>query len=96
MGGHRLYLDCRGHGGPTVVLFNGLGEVTASWARIVPQVDATTRVCAYDRAGQGWSGDVDGAQDGVTAANDLHRLLSWLASTVRLCWSDTPSAAPMR
>ncbi len=75
VGGHRLYLDCRGHGGPTVVLFNGLGEVTASWARIVPQVDTTTRVCAYDRAGQGWSGDVDGAQDGVSAANDLHRLL---------------------
>jgi pimeloyl-ACP methyl ester carboxylesterase len=75
VGGHRLYLDCRGHGGPTVVLFNGLGEVTASWARIVPRVDATTRVCAYDRAGQGWSGDVDGAQDGVTAAIDLHTLL---------------------
>jgi pimeloyl-ACP methyl ester carboxylesterase len=75
VGGHRLYLDCRGHGSPTVVLFNGLGEVSASWARIVPRVDATTRVCAYDRAGQGWSGDVDGAQDGVTAAGDLHMLL---------------------
>jgi pimeloyl-ACP methyl ester carboxylesterase len=73
--GHRLYLDCRGHGSPTVVLFNGLGEVSASWARIVPRVQATTRVCAYDRAGQGWSGDVDGAQDGVTAASDLHTLL---------------------
>ena len=34
VGGHRLHLDCRGHGGPTVVLFNGLGEISASWARI--------------------------------------------------------------
>ncbi|WP_151083255.1 alpha/beta fold hydrolase [Nocardioides cynanchi] len=73
--GHRLYLDCRGHGSPTVVLSNGLGEVAASWTRIVVQVDADTRVCAYDRAGQGWSGDVSQPQDGVTAARDLHTLL---------------------
>ena len=57
VGGHRLHLDCRGHGGPTVVLFNGLGEVSASWARIADEVGRTTRVCAYDRAGQGWSQD---------------------------------------
>jgi pimeloyl-ACP methyl ester carboxylesterase len=73
--GHRLYLDCRGEGSPTVVLDNGLGEVTASWARIVDQVDSTTRVCAYDRAGQGWSEVTNSAQDGVAAARDLHDLL---------------------
>ena len=59
VGGHRLHLDCRGHGGPTVVLSNGLGEISASWARISGPVAHTTRVCAYDRAGQGWSDDVD-------------------------------------
>jgi pimeloyl-ACP methyl ester carboxylesterase len=75
VGGHRLHLDCRGQGSPTVVLDNGLGEVSASWARIVGQVDTTTRVCAYDRAGQGWSDDTSSAQDGVTAARDLHTLL---------------------
>jgi len=75
VGGHRLYLDCRGQGSPTVVLDNGLGEVAASWARIVADVDTTTRVCAYDRAGQGWSDDA-AAQDGVAAARDLHTLLS--------------------
>ena len=30
--GHRLYLRCEGSGSPTVVLFNGLGERTPSWA----------------------------------------------------------------
>ena len=75
VGGHRLHLDCRGHGGPTVVLSNGLGEISGSWARIAGQVAATTRVCAYDRAGQGWSDDSDSPQDGVTAAKDLHTLL---------------------
>jgi pimeloyl-ACP methyl ester carboxylesterase len=72
--GHDLYLDCRGQGSPTVLLFNGLGEVAASWVRIIDETDTHTRVCAYDRAGQGWSGDTD-PQDGVTAAHDLHLLL---------------------
>jgi pimeloyl-ACP methyl ester carboxylesterase len=74
VGDHRLHVDCRGAGGPTVVLFNGMGEFSASWARITDQVSDTTRVCAYDRAGQGWSDDVDEPQDGVTAAADLHAL----------------------
>ncbi|HQR25957.1 MAG TPA: alpha/beta hydrolase [Nocardioides sp.] len=76
VGDHRLHLDCRGAGGPTVVLFNGMGEFSGSWARITDQVSATTRVCAYDRAGQAWSDDVDHPQDGLTAAADLHALLA--------------------
>ncbi|MFC0222851.1 alpha/beta fold hydrolase [Nocardioides zeicaulis] len=73
--GHDLHIDCRGQGSPTVVLFNGLGEFSASWARIVDGTTPTTRVCAYDRAGQGWSDDVDQPQDAVTAAEDLHAVL---------------------
>ena len=76
VGDHRLHLDCRGQGGPTVVLFNGLGEISASWARVSGAVGATARVCAYDRAGQAWSDDVDSPQDGVEAARDLHALLA--------------------
>ncbi|MGZ5400222.1 MAG: alpha/beta fold hydrolase [Nocardioides sp.] len=76
VGGHQLHLDCHGHGGPTVVLFNGLGEISASWARITTPVAETTRVCAYDRAGQGWSDDADHPQDGIEAAQDLHTLLA--------------------
>ncbi len=75
VGDHRLHIDCRGEGGPTVVLVSGLGEFSASWSRITEQVGDTTRVCAYDRAGQGWSDDVDEPQDGVAAAADLHNLL---------------------
>jgi pimeloyl-ACP methyl ester carboxylesterase len=74
--GHRMHLDCRGHGAPTTVLFNGMGEVSASWSRITTAVGRTSRVCAYDRAGQGWSEDAEHPQDGVTAAKDLHALLT--------------------
>ena len=76
VGDHRLHLNCQGNGSPTVVLFNGLGEVSASWARITGPIEATTRVCAYDRAGQGWSDDAANPLDGVESAVDLHTLLA--------------------
>jgi pimeloyl-ACP methyl ester carboxylesterase len=54
-GGHRLHLLCSGHGTPTVVLESGLTGSASSWALVQPGVARTTRVCAYDRAGYGWS-----------------------------------------
>ncbi|HEY6960887.1 MAG TPA: alpha/beta hydrolase [Gaiellaceae bacterium] len=73
--GHRLYLDCIGSGSPTVVLFNGLGEWTPNWAWVQTNVSRTTRVCAFDRAGEGWSGGEPARQDGHQLASDLHALL---------------------
>jgi len=58
------------------VLQSGLGEFSAHWARIVPEVARTTRVCTYDRAGQGWSDDAPDPQNGMAAAADLHALLA--------------------
>jgi pimeloyl-ACP methyl ester carboxylesterase len=75
VGGYRLHLTCTGTGSPTVVLTSGLGAFSANWARIAPAVAGTTRVCAYDRAGQGWSDDAPRPQDGLAAAADLHTLL---------------------
>ncbi|WP_436691451.1 alpha/beta fold hydrolase [Geodermatophilus sp. CPCC 205506] len=75
VGGYELHLACTGSGGPTVVLQSGLGEFSSSWARVAPAVAGTTRVCAYDRAGQGWSDDAPRIQDGLQAAADLHTLL---------------------
>jgi pimeloyl-ACP methyl ester carboxylesterase len=76
VGGHRLHLNCTGTGSPTVVLENGLSETSSLWNAITTEVAKTTRVCAYDRAGQGWSDDVDGPQDGLAVAADLHALLA--------------------
>jgi len=73
--GHRLYLNCVGTGEPTVVLFNGLGERTPSWAWVQRSLSSKTRVCAFDRAGQGWSGAAAGRQDGHELASDVHGLL---------------------
>jgi pimeloyl-ACP methyl ester carboxylesterase len=76
VGGHRLHLDCRGTGSPTVVLFNSLGGVSAGWARITAAVSDSARVCAYDRAGQGWSDDASSPRDGIQSAEELHTLLA--------------------
>ena len=75
VGGHRLHLNCTGTSSPTVVLENGLGSTSPNWARVTADVGPTTRVCAYDRAGQGWSDDIGAPQDAVAIAADLHTLL---------------------
>ena len=69
--GHRLYLRCTGSGSPVVVLFNGLGERTPSWAWVQGDVERQTRVCAFDRAGEGWSGAGVGAQDAHQLSADV-------------------------
>ena len=76
VGGYRLHLNCTGTGSPTVVLLNGLGETSPLWARVQPAVATTSRVCSYDRAGQGWSDDSSNPADATTAATDLHKLLT--------------------
>jgi pimeloyl-ACP methyl ester carboxylesterase len=75
VGGHRLHLYCVGSGTPTVVLESGLGEAAAYWGWISTSVARDTTVCAYDRAGRGWSDAAAAGQDGVGVATDLHTLL---------------------
>jgi pimeloyl-ACP methyl ester carboxylesterase len=75
VGGHRLHLHCAGSGTPAVVLESGLGETGAYWGWISTALAPDTRVCAYDRAGRGWSDPASAEQDGVAVATDLHTLL---------------------
>jgi pimeloyl-ACP methyl ester carboxylesterase len=55
VGGFRLHIQCVGKGSPTVVLDAGLGGSSLDWSLVQPELGRTTRVCAYDRAGMGWS-----------------------------------------
>lgn len=76
VGGYRLHLNCTGSGSPTVVLLPGAGEISATWGWIAPAVARDARVCAYDRAGRGWSEGATSEQDGVALAADLRNLLA--------------------
>lgn len=75
VGGHRLHLACSGTGSPTVVIEAGGGEMSSNLGWITPAVAQDTRVCAYDRAGRGWSERPDAPQDADRIAADLHTLL---------------------
>jgi pimeloyl-ACP methyl ester carboxylesterase len=76
VGGHRLHIDCRGQGAPMVVLESALGAGSATWARVQPALAASTRVCAYDRAGEGWSDPGPEPRDAGRIAAELHTLLA--------------------
>jgi pimeloyl-ACP methyl ester carboxylesterase len=75
VGGRQLYIECHGTGSPVVILQAGLNGSAADWSRIAPGVAESTTVCAYDRAGHGWSDPAAGPQDGTAIATDLHVLL---------------------
>lgn len=75
VGGHRLYIECTGSGGPAVIFQSGLGESSSYWGRIAPSVAESTTACVYDRAGHGRSDAPAAPQDGIALATDLHVLL---------------------
>jgi pimeloyl-ACP methyl ester carboxylesterase len=58
-----------------VILDAGLGEFSAHWVRVQQEVSDTTRVCAYDRAGMGWSEMGPEPRDARLITSELHTLL---------------------
>lgn len=76
VGGHRLHLYCTGQGGPTVVLEAAAPGWSSYWSLVQPEVAKVTRVCAYDRAGLGWSERGPLPRTGQRMARELHQLLS--------------------
>src|SRR2546423_849182 len=83
VGGHRLHMLCTGTGSPTVVLDCGLNGTLLDWSYVQPLVAAFTRVCAYVRAGHGWSDPGPRPRTSQRIAQELHTLLT------RLCLRPT-------
>jgi pimeloyl-ACP methyl ester carboxylesterase len=75
VGGYSLHINCVGQGSPTVVLDAGSGGFSAQWVRVQREVSGTTRVCAYDRAGMGWSEMGPEPRDAKQITGELHTLL---------------------
>lgn len=53
--GRKINLFCLGSGAPTVVLDAGWGSGISAWSKVQPGIAETTRVCAFDRPGMGFS-----------------------------------------
>lgn len=75
-GGRHLNIYCIGTGSPTVVLELGLGVMSIyNWRKVQPVLAQRTRVCAYERAGYGFSDPGPLPRDAAAVASDLHALL---------------------
>jgi len=76
VGDHHLFVHCTGKPSEmTVVLENGLGAGLETWKAVQSGVEEFSRVCSYDRAGEGRSGKPGQPQTPDSTAADLHRLL---------------------
>lgn len=76
VGGYRMHLHCVGQGSPTVVLASGAGGFSAEWSQVQQELARTTRACAFDRAGLGWSDPGPEPRTPGQIAAELDTLLS--------------------
>jgi pimeloyl-ACP methyl ester carboxylesterase len=81
VGGHRLHAVCRGDGRPAVILEAGIAASSLSWARVLPELAAFTRACAYDRAGLAWSEPATSPRTFARILDDLDALIGAVAVT---------------
>lgn len=79
VGGHRLHIVCLGQDDPdtpVVLLESGVGGWSMHWHEVQSQIAAFARVCAYDRAGMGWSEPGPSPRDGEQVVSELRTLLT--------------------
>lgn len=70
-----VHIKCMGTGSPTVILTAGLGDWAAAWRKVQPQIAKTTRVCAWDRPGYGFSSGSSRPQTVTTTTAALEAAL---------------------
>ena len=73
--GRHINLRCAGSGATTVVLEGGFAATSLAWTKLVPLVTPRHRVCAYDRAGYGFSDGGPLPRDADAVAQDLDEAL---------------------
>jgi pimeloyl-ACP methyl ester carboxylesterase len=69
--GRKIHLFCLGKGSPTVILTAGRGDWAAIWGKVQAPIARKTRVCAWDRAGFGFSDPSSAPQDISHTTTDL-------------------------
>ena len=75
-GGREINLFCMGRGSPAVIMTAAAGEWSATWRKVQREVSRTTRVCAWDRAGFGFSSPSPQRQDVAHTELDLETALN--------------------
>lgn len=73
--GRLLHIVCMGHGSPTVILTAGAGDWSLTWNKVQPEIAKTTRACAWDRPGFGFSSPPPQPQTVDQTTSDLQAAL---------------------
>jgi pimeloyl-ACP methyl ester carboxylesterase len=73
--GRHINLVCAGQGSPTVILTMGGGGWSLQWFKVAPVVAQKTRVCSWDRPGNGFSDGSPRPLDIVDTEADLEATL---------------------
>ena len=80
VGGHRLHVQCAGSGSPAVLLEAGIAGSSLSWSLVYRKIGRVTQVCAYDRAGLGWSDAASSPRTFGQIVDDLDRVLTHVSA----------------
>ena len=72
-GGGTIHIKCMGAGSPTVILTAGAGG--SSWRKVQPRIARLTRVCAWDRLGEGYSSEINQLRTAAETSADLKAAL---------------------
>lgn len=75
IGTHRLYINCKGQGTPSIIIDSGIGGFSLEWIKIQNKLADNVRICSYDRAGYGWSDPGPLPRTTAQISYELHRLL---------------------
>ena len=71
VGGRRVHVHCTGAGDTTVLLVSGFPRFSFHYDLVQSDLATTTRVCAYDKAGDAWTDPVpEFSADGLLAELD--------------------------
>ena len=73
--GRIMHINCIGNKSPTIILDSGAGGFSLEWRNIQHSLSQYARVCAYDRAGYGWSDMGPLPRTTKRIAHELHTLL---------------------
>jgi len=75
VGDYKLHINCKGSSKLTLLLEAGAGGSSLDWYRVYEALSKKYRVCAYDRAGFGWSDVGPSPRDSQQIVLELDRLL---------------------
>ncbi len=71
----KKYVTMMGKGFPTVIIESGLGNLSLEWNYVQREIAKVTRVITYDRAGYGWSEELQRPRTSMKIARELYALL---------------------